>query len=530
MHKYKTHVETRERLHAGRPVETLVAELIQTVFRDQPGPVIIAVGGPGGTGKTSFSQRLSGKLKDADVLHLDHYKTPREDRIQHKLYGSHPEANRLALIHAHLASIRSGAEFQAPVYNDETGVADTQILYRPRRFNILDGEISVYREFRDRIDFTIFIDSDWKTQLNTRLFRDIQDRGFSREKVIRIFLQSNLRDFVQFGAEAKNWADVHLYCESDYRLTIESVSQELYERFETLLSDDLQAVDLSGLIVPVLTPFDTEGSVNREKFVEHLVYLAHHDVHRILVCGTTGEFFSLIPEERRLLLRLARSYFPGVVLFLAGSENVTETRQQILWAEEDGADAVLVLPHYYLSGLADENLSSYLSALSASTSLPVILYNFPRHTGNPLTPEILSRVTHFGIKDTSGTLALISHTARYFVGADSLILASSLEGGKGFFSARANVFPSLYTAMERALRSGLDHTECLQDQILALSSKLGRDHEIPELKAAMSLVIPGYPDRLRLPLLPLSDTEKQNLRTDLQNFIPEHPDENVFYS
>ncbi|NQT26326.1 dihydrodipicolinate synthase family protein [candidate division KSB1 bacterium] len=513
MHKYKTHVETKERIQAGRPVESLVAELIQTVYRDHSKPVIIAVGGPGGTGKTTFSGKLADHLEDAAVLNLDHYKTPRQDRVESKLYGSHPDANHMALIHEHLASIRSGKLFESPVYNDTTGIADTQQSYHPKRFNVLDGEISVYREFRDLIDFTIFIDSDWKTQLNTRLFRDIQDRGYSREKVIQIFLQSNLKDFEQYGAEAKNWADVHLYCESDYRITVESVSKELYERFENLFSTDLKTVDLSGLIVPILTPFDDQGGIYREKFIEHLEFLAHHGVHRILVCGTTGEFFSLTSEEKRLLLRLTRSYFPGVILYLAGAESLVGTLEQIQWAEEDGADAVLVLPHYYLSGLSAQNLAVYLTRISEKTSLPLILYNFPKYTGNSLTPEILSQVTHFGVKDSSANLDLLSHTPNYFMGGDSKILESHRLGGKGFFSARANVFPALFMEMEKALRFDPKEAKTIQQKIKTLSGKMGRGHEIPELKAVMPLSVPGYPVSPRLPLLAVSDADREKLQT-----------------
>jgi len=511
MHKYKTHVEIRDRVRGGRSVEILMSECIQKVFDDQSGPILIAIGGPGGTGKTTFSQKLAKRLKDADVLSLDHYKTPREDRIKSKLYGSHPDANRVTLIHRHLAQIRAGQAFDSPVYNTQTGVADSQKRYHPRRFNILDGEISVYREFRDLVDFTIFIDSDWKTQLNTRLFRDIQDRGFSREKVIRIFLQSNLKDFVQYGAEAKNWADVHLYCESDYRLIVESVSKELYTQFEDLFSSDLKAVDLSGLFVPILTPFNENNEISQEKFIEHLEFLARHGVHRILVCGTTGEFFSLNLEEKRLLLRLARSYFPGVILYLAGSESLTGTQEQIQWAEEDGADAVLVLPHYYLSDLPEQNLVDYLSRISEKTSLPLILYNFAKYTGNSLSPGILSQVSHFGVKDSSANLDLLPHTPNYFMGGDSKILEAHHLGGRGFFSARANVFPSLYVKMEKALQLDFSETESVQNKINGFLRLVGGDYEIPELKAAMSLCIPDYPVSPRLPLMPIPEKNRQAL-------------------
>ncbi|HDQ46193.1 MAG TPA: hypothetical protein ENN17_11980 [bacterium] len=503
----KTHVRYRGGIRTRRPAEKILAALISERFRGQERPVVIAVGGPGGTGKTAFSRRLAGQLGDSTVLHLDHYKTPRAERESRKLLGSHPAANRLRTIRAHVQNIRDGRPFDAPVYDDRTGRADGTVPFTPGRINILDGEISVYRQFRDLVDFAVFIDSDWKTQLNTRLFRDIGERGYSREKVIHVFLQSNLRDFIRYGAEAKKWADVHLYCNSDYNLRIESVSRDLYADFEDLLATDLAAVDISGLILPVLTPFNASGEIDQKYFIEHLEFLAKAGVGRVLVNGTTGEFFSLDSGERRLLLRLARTYFPGVILFQAGTESLIRTKAEIRWAEEDGADGVLVLPPYYFAGAPESGLVRYFEEAAACSSLPVILYNFPKHTGNPLTPGILNSVPHFGMKDSSARLDLIPHTPRYFVGGDTHILEACMRGAAGFVSARANVLPELFVAMEAAAGSGPDRAAAVQETINRVCRVIESGDSIPRLKALMNRIVPGYPCHLRPPLTACDDTE-----------------------
>ena len=52
--------------------------------------------------------------------------------------------------------------------------------------------------------------------------------------------------------------------------------------------------ELKGLIVPVLTPFDDAGSIDAAAFIRHLEFLSTHGITRIMVNGTTAEFFSLL--------------------------------------------------------------------------------------------------------------------------------------------------------------------------------------------------------------------------------------------
>jgi uridine kinase len=203
-----------------------LSALIQRVFERRSSRISIAVGGPGGTGKSILSAVLAAALPEATVLPLDDYKTSRWEREEKGLSGPHPEANKMDLIGRHLGCLKSGEAFDRPVYNSEVGDADTTEVFRPGRFNIVDGETSTYPDFRDLVDFSIFVDSDLRTQLETRITRDIEELSYTWEKAIVTFLQSNLREFPQFGAKSKEWADVHLFCGEDYHLEWEAVSKE----------------------------------------------------------------------------------------------------------------------------------------------------------------------------------------------------------------------------------------------------------------------------------------------------------------
>jgi len=512
--KTKTHVRTKT--GHRKPVENILTALLIQLFESE-GPVLVAVGGPGGTGKSTFTKALAALLPDSAIFTLDDYKTPRSTRQNRKIFGAHPEANDIALLRQHMDLIRKGRPFEKPVYDDVRGRADQTRIYHPKRFNLLDGEISTYHQFRDRVDFAIFIDSDWKTQLKTRISRDIEERKYTREKAIATFLESNLREFQNFGAESKAWADVHLYCREDYRLIIESVAENIYHRFESLLIEDLTEIDLSGLVVPVTTPFNDVNGIDQAAFIEHLEFLADHGVQRVLVAGTTGEFFSLTPEERKQLLGLTRRYFPGVVLFQAGAESLSQTLLQQVWAEDFGADAVLVLPPFYYTDLTDEGLIRYFRKIQKQSDLPLILYNFPRHAGLRITADILSRTPHFGLKDSSADLNLISATPHYFLGGDAWIEEAFRRGAYGFLSARANCFPEIYVEMESAVRKkDWEKAKTQQKKVQDLLEIFGGPGEIQKVKLGIRHTLKKYPCDVRLPLLALPQTGVQAIRDKIR--------------
>ena len=259
---------------------------------------------------------------------------------------------------------------------------------------------------------------------------------------------------------------------------------------------------IKGLIVPVLTPFDDVGEIDQRAFIRHLEFLAQHGVHRIMVNGTTAEFYSLLPQERKTLLKVARRYFPGLIVLHIGGTGLAQNKEEMAWAAEYGADAVAALPPIYPAGLCAEGLIDYFCALEAETDLPFILYNFPKHTGNPITREILKSVPHFAMKDSAQDLSLMPHTPRYFIGSSTNVYEPVQMGAAGFVSATANVRPELYSAMETlVVDAKIAEAALLQEEIRAYSTSFSAGG-VPLLKAALARKLSGYPVNVRTPLRP----------------------------
>jgi 4-hydroxy-tetrahydrodipicolinate synthase len=257
---------------------------------------------------------------------------------------------------------------------------------------------------------------------------------------------------------------------------------------------------LKGLIVPVLTPFRESGAMDEDAFIRHLAFLRERGVERIMINGTTGEFYSLLPMERRRMLALARRYFDGCIILHAGGCSLLQNRIEVRWAGRLGADAAAVLPPLYPAGLPGEGIIEYLLALEAEAEVPLILYNFPAHTGNPITPQILKAVPHAALKDSGQNLDLMEFTPKYFIGSSTRILEPVLQGAAGFVSATANVRPGLYTDFETLLAAPrTEEAAIMQEEIRAYSAPFSAGG-IPLLKARLARVLPGYPVHVRPPL------------------------------
>lgn len=255
-----------------------------------------------------------------------------------------------------------------------------------------------------------------------------------------------------------------------------------------------EKVELKGLVVPVPTPFSEDGSVDFGAFLSHLDWLAECGVNNLLINGTTAEFFSLTHDEQMALLQAARESWSGSLGFHLGSTALFQGLETARAAEHVGVDFIASLPPFYIANAPADGIVEWFNELSEATELPFILYNFPKHTGNPLTAEMLGKIPHWGMKDSSADLSLVSATPRYFVGGDRKISAAYSAGAVGFVSASANIDPKPYLQIEN------EQTPELQAEVDEVNARTSGPYAIARIKQALSEILPGYPSAVRPPL------------------------------
>ena len=223
----------------------------------------------------------------------------------------------------------------------------------------------------------------------------------------------------------------------------------------------------TGIIVPLLTPVDDKGEVDDPSLRRLVDYAIGGNVNAIVALGTTGEFPSLTPEQRRVVLEVVVEQASGRVPVLAGVADCSlgMTHHYIRVAEEVGASAVVAICPYYYS-LSDEEVLRYFQGIAETSSLPILVYQ-AAHVGNKrrFRPELVAELAGLprviGLKDSSGDFAFFESIIRVlqefpsfgFWQGDELLLARSVrKGARGGVNTLANVAPALVAATFQAAR------------------------------------------------------------------------------
>lgn len=166
-----------------------------------------------------------------------------------------------------------------------------------------------------------------------------------------------------------------------------------------------------------------------------------------------------------------------------------------------GADALICLPPYFYAKCPEKGIYDFLKAVGDSTWLPFYLYNFPKHTGNPFTPELLEKVPHAGIKDSSADLSLISATPRYLLGGEMELVKAYRLGAQGFVPGFPNIFPSFFNNLESLLnRKKFDEADVQIKHFTAFKKSLPNVSGIVTIKKILGGYIENYPQTVRPPL------------------------------
>jgi 4-hydroxy-tetrahydrodipicolinate synthase len=287
---------------------------------------------------------------------------------------------------------------------------------------------------------------------------------------------------------------------------------------------------LRGSIVPLVTPFKN-GALDEAAIVELIDWQIGSGSHGISVTGTTGEPSSLSMQERKRVIELAVSAVNRRVPVLAGtgSNNLSDTLELTQFAQQAGADAVLLVVPYYIKP-SQEGLFRYFETIAGSIDLPVILYNIPGRSAVNLEIETVSRLREqceniIGIKeanhDFSHITRLLGRMGRDFLvysGIELLCFPILAIGGAGYVSATGNVAPREVAQLyDLFVADQWREAQDLHYHLMPLNDAMFI--EINPVPAKTALGIMGRIDpQVRLPLAPLSDVNRERLHKLLVDY------------
>ena len=282
----------------------------------------------------------------------------------------------------------------------------------------------------------------------------------------------------------------------------------------------------TGVCTALVTPF-LNGKINFP--MVQVLLKRQQDAHipAVVLAGTTGEAPTLSDAEKLELFRVAKAHVGNTMTVIAGtgSNDTAHAIELSVAAQENGADALLVVSPYYNKATAAGLYAHYLS-IAHAVSIPIILYNVPSRTGLDIPVSVYQRLSRIpnivGVKEASTDMTKIAQIRNacgdgftIWSGNDELSVPSIAMGAKGVISVASNVVPAQMRDMVVAALDGdFDTASDLQCRIAPLLELLFCEVNPIPVKAAMARIgLDCGPCRL-----PLTELTAKNLQR-LQQFF-----------
>ena len=293
----------------------------------------------------------------------------------------------------------------------------------------------------------------------------------------------------------------------------------------------MTGLNLEGVYVPNVTPFDAEGEIQYEALGELIEYWIGAGVSGIVANASTGESPYLNIEELAEALSFIIDQVDGRAQVFAGTGAMAtrETIELTRDAKNAGAEAALITTPYFFRPTEEELYRHYAAVLSA-VDLPVILYNVPKFTGYSITPKTIARIAEdcsglAGVKDSSGSpgnmaeiIRLCGDRVACLSGAADMFLPTLNLGGSGAVLAIANVIPGICVELHQAFGKGDGVTAGKRQRTIShVNNVLVTSFpQVATIKAALNRM--GYKAGVpRQPLLPLSEAQEKAATEALKN-------------
>lgn len=291
---------------------------------------------------------------------------------------------------------------------------------------------------------------------------------------------------------------------------------------------------ITGLIAPLLTPFDENLALDQNKFNLLAKSLLDTGCSGLAPFGTTGEALSVSQIERMAALDglAASGINPNLMIPGTGLCNLPETTSLCKHAIELGCSGVMTLPPFYFKPITDDGVFEYFAKLIDSvndTRLKIYLYHIPQVSGVGLSIQLVKKLhTTFpdivvGIKDSSGnwdnTKALLEiDRLIVYPGSELPIIDAIRLGAPGCISATANLNSNDIAEVISLCLSGDWETAETKHQKVCKVRMLFQDYApIPAQKALLARKL-GEPSwaNVRPPMQQLTKAKLGALATALE--------------
>jgi 4-hydroxy-tetrahydrodipicolinate synthase len=291
-------------------------------------------------------------------------------------------------------------------------------------------------------------------------------------------------------------------------------------------------MNLRGLGVAMITPFDSNGNIDFESIPTIVENISTGRANYIVIMGTTAEVVCLSSQEKKAVteavIKANKSKLPLVIGI--GGNNTSKVVEEIKETNLGPFGAILSVSPYY-NKPSQEGIYHHYSTISKASPIPVIVYNVPSRTGSSVDVDTFMRLTEnfeniIGIKDASGDMLqaqeiikCCSKDIQLISGDDALTLPMILAGAVGTISVLGNALPVPLVKMIHLIEEGdLKKAYELHYQLLDLVNLLFEEGNPVGIKALMECL--GICSKqVRLPLVSASASLKERMEKILEDSI-----------
>jgi len=290
-----------------------------------------------------------------------------------------------------------------------------------------------------------------------------------------------------------------------------------------------------GVYPAVTTQFAEDLSLDLPACQRVQTALVDDGVDGLVLLGTVGENNSLLPEEKRAVLRTAVEALRGRTVLVTGvSELSTDRAVQFAQdAEKIGVDALMALPAMVYVPKPEE-LYAHFKAIAEATSLPIMLYNNPPAYRVSIDLDTLERLASLknivAIKESApdprrftDIINRLGDRYKLLAGLDDVALEGLLLGASGWISGLTSAFPRESVELVRAVdRGDWERARRIYRWFMPLLH-LDAEHDLVQsIKLAEQIMGRGS-ERVRMPRLPLSGQRRAEVTAMVEKCAATRP-------
>lgn len=156
------------------------------------------------------------------------------------------------------------------------------------------------------------------------------------------------------------------------------------------LTDRLQG------ICPILpTPFLEDNTIDVQGIRNEVEFLIKAGVTGIALFGNASEAFALTKAEKQLIADTVVEQNNGRVplVFGSGATGTEPAIENSLWAKENGADILMIMPPHMIKP-TPAGIYAYYAAIAAAVDLPIMIQDAPNACGVAVPVDVMIRLAN----------------------------------------------------------------------------------------------------------------------------------------